>query len=166
MYGEMQESGLTQIIPLICPSAIWGFLLARMLKNLPAVQETQFQPLGPDDPLEKRMVPTPGFLPGEFHGQRSLVGYHPWGRRESDTVERLTLSLFMLSAIWATLLFSRPGCLTTGSDCSLVAARWQAFSPSWAPSPSRHHRWWPRSPVNKVASLFTHPAGNIPFPSV
>ena len=98
MHGEMQESGLTQAIPLICPSAIWGFLLARMLKNLPAVQETQFQPLGPEDPLEKRMVPTPGFLPGEFHGQRSLVGYHPWGRRESDTVERLTLSLFTLSA--------------------------------------------------------------------
>ena len=29
--------------------------------------------------------PTPVFLPGEFHGQRSLVGYSPWGRKESDT---------------------------------------------------------------------------------
>ena len=29
------------------------------------------------------------FLPGEFHGQRSLVGYIPWGRKESDTTERL-----------------------------------------------------------------------------
>ena len=28
--------------------------------------------------------PTPVFLPGEFHGQRNLVGYSPWGRQESD----------------------------------------------------------------------------------
>ena len=33
--------------------------------------------------------PTPGFLPGESHGQRSLVGYSPWGCKESDTTERL-----------------------------------------------------------------------------
>ena len=32
---------------------------------------------------------SPVFLPGEFHGQRSLVGYSPWGRYESDTTERL-----------------------------------------------------------------------------
>ena len=35
----------------------------------------------------------PVFLPGKFHGQRSLVGYSPWGRKESDTTEQLTLSL-------------------------------------------------------------------------
>ena len=29
------------------------------------------------------------FLPGEFHGQRSLLGYSPWGRKELDTTERL-----------------------------------------------------------------------------
>ena len=33
--------------------------------------------------------PTPGFLPGKFHGQRSLVGYSPWGRKELDTTEQL-----------------------------------------------------------------------------
>ena len=32
-------------------------------------------------------------LPGEFHGQRNLVGYSPWGPKELDTIERLTLSL-------------------------------------------------------------------------
>ena len=37
---------------------------------------------------------TPVFLPGEFHGQRSLVGYSPWGHKESDTTKQLTLSLF------------------------------------------------------------------------
>ena len=34
--------------------------------------------------------PTPVFLPGEFHGQRSQVDYSPWGLKESDTTERLS----------------------------------------------------------------------------
>ena len=36
---------------------------------------------------------TTKFLPGEFHGQISLMGYSPWDRKESDTTEQLTLSL-------------------------------------------------------------------------
>ena len=36
-------------------------------------------------------APTPVFLSGESHGQRSLPGYSPWGRKESDMTERLTL---------------------------------------------------------------------------
>jgi len=39
------------------------------------MQETQ------ENPLEKKMATTPVFLPGESHGQRSLVGYSPWGRK-------------------------------------------------------------------------------------
>ena len=35
------------------------------------------------------MATTPVFLPGESHGWRSLVGYSPWGRKESDMTERL-----------------------------------------------------------------------------
>ena len=35
--------------------------------------------------------PTPVFLPGESHGQKSLVGYSPCGRKELDTTEPLTL---------------------------------------------------------------------------
>ena len=34
---------------------------------------------GSGDPLEKEMAPTPVFLPGESHGQKSLAGYSPWG---------------------------------------------------------------------------------------
>ena len=37
--------------------------------------------------LEEEMTPTPVFWPGESHGQRSLVGYGPWGHRESDMTE-------------------------------------------------------------------------------
>ena len=40
-------------------------------------------------------LPTPVFLPGEFHGQRSLAGYSPWGRKESDTTQRLRLRLLL-----------------------------------------------------------------------
>ena len=36
---------------------------------------------------EKEMAPTPVFLPGESHGQRSLMGYSPWGHKELDTTE-------------------------------------------------------------------------------
>ena len=43
-------------------------------------------------PGEREWQPTPVFLPGEFHGQRSLAGYSPWSPRELDTIERLTLS--------------------------------------------------------------------------
>ena len=35
----------------------------------------------------RKWPPTPVFLPGKFHGQRSLEGYSPWGRKESDTTE-------------------------------------------------------------------------------
>ena len=35
-------------------------------------------------------LPTPVFLPREFHGQRSLAGYSPWGSIELDKTERLT----------------------------------------------------------------------------
>ena len=50
-----------------------------MARNLPAMQETQVQSLGRKDPLEKGMwLPTLVFLPGEFHEQKSLVGYSPY----------------------------------------------------------------------------------------
>ena len=38
-------------------------------------------------PWRRKCQPTPVVLPGESHGQRSLVGYSPWGRKESDTTE-------------------------------------------------------------------------------
>ena len=58
------------------------FLVAQTVKNLPARRETQVQSLGREDPLEKKWHPTPVFLPGESHGQRSLVGHSPYGCKE------------------------------------------------------------------------------------
>ena len=45
-------------------------------------------------PQEGNGLLTSVVLPGEFHGQRSLVGYIPWDRKESDMTEQLILSLF------------------------------------------------------------------------
>ena len=57
-------------------------LIAQLVNHLSAMQETWVQFLGWEDPLEKEMAtPPPVFLPGESHGQRSLVGYNPWGRK-------------------------------------------------------------------------------------
>ena len=47
----------------------------------------QFRSLGQEDPLEKGMTSPPVFLPGEFHGQRSLAGYCPRGCKDSDMTE-------------------------------------------------------------------------------
>ena len=44
-------------------------------------------------PWKRERLPTPVFLPREFPGQRSLAGYSPQGHKESDTTERLSLSL-------------------------------------------------------------------------
>jgi len=42
-------------------------------------------------PWRRKWQPTPVFLPGKSHGQRSLVGYSPWGHKELDTTERLSM---------------------------------------------------------------------------
>ena len=49
--------------------------------------EMQGQSLGGEDVLEEVWQPTPVFLPGKFHGQRSLADYSPWGRKEKDLTE-------------------------------------------------------------------------------
>ena len=54
------------------------------------MQETQEMlawSLGQEDPLEEHMATHSSLLPRESHGQRSLVGYSPWGHTESDTTE-------------------------------------------------------------------------------
>ena len=50
-------------------------LVAQMLKNLPASRRRGFSPWVRKIPWRREWQPTPVFLPGEFHGQRSLAGY-------------------------------------------------------------------------------------------
>ena len=64
-------------------------LVAQRLKHLPGMWETRFDAWVGKIPWRRKWQPTPVLLPGESHGERSLVGYSPWGRKESDTTERL-----------------------------------------------------------------------------
>ena len=59
-----------------------------MVKNLPANARDvrdMFDPWVRKIPWKRAWQPTPVFLPGESHGQRSQAGYSPWGHKESDT---------------------------------------------------------------------------------
>ena len=71
-----------------------------MVKHLP-FNAGDVGSLGWEDPLEEGMAPTPVFLPGEPHGQRSLVGYSPWGYKEPD----MTLQLSMHAGFYVTQNF-------------------------------------------------------------
>ena len=44
----------------------------------------------------RKWQPTTVFLPGKLHGQRSLAGYSPWGRKESDTIEHTQIHTFVI----------------------------------------------------------------------
>ena len=73
-----------------CPKNLfWTSLITQLVKNLPAMQETWVRFLGQEDHWRRKWQPTPVCLPGESHGQRSLVGYSPWGLKESDMTEQL-----------------------------------------------------------------------------
>ena len=67
-----------------------GFPDGSVVKNLPAKAgdiRDRFDPWVGKVPWRRAWQPTPVFLPRESHGQRSLVGYSPWGCKESDTTE-------------------------------------------------------------------------------
>ena len=76
----------------------WTSLVAQLVENLPAMQETWVQSLGLGDPLERERLPTSVFWPGEFHGL-----YSSWAHKELDTTEQLSLSLAtceMSTIVW------------------------------------------------------------------
>ena len=59
-----------------------------VVKNLPANADPGWT-LVWEDPWSRKLQPASVFLPGESHGQRSLVVYSPWGLKESNTAEQL-----------------------------------------------------------------------------
>ena len=61
--------------------------MAQLVKNPPAMRETWFDPWVGKIPWRKERLPTPAFWPGEFYGL-----YSPWGCKELDTTEQLSLS--------------------------------------------------------------------------
>ena len=66
----------------------WASLVAQLVKNPPAMRENWVNPWVGKIPWRRERLPSPVFWPGEFHGLYGL-----WGRKESDTTERLSLSV-------------------------------------------------------------------------
>ena len=69
--------------------SIRASLVAQTVKSLPAMQKTRVQSLGWEDPLEKEMANHSSTLAWKIPWRTSLVGYSPWGRKESDMTEQL-----------------------------------------------------------------------------
>ena len=80
MFYPDRDAGLSMLMAAkmsLC-SITRTSLVAQMVQNLPAMQETWVRSLGWE---ELSGLPARVVLPGESHGQRSLAGYSPWGRR-------------------------------------------------------------------------------------
>ena len=69
-----------------CPEDVWASPVAQMAKNPPTMRETCVGKI----PWRRKWQPIPVSLPGESHGQRSSVGYSPWGHQELGMIGRLS----------------------------------------------------------------------------
>ena len=113
-------------------------LVAQTTKNLPAMQETRVQSLSQEDPWTQECLPTPLFLPGEFHGQRSFATYRLWGRTELDT-------LLLLSRFSRVRLCATPQTVAHQAPLSLGFCRQEHWSGLPFPSPM-YEKWkWSQS---------------------
>ena len=88
----------------------WGFLGDASDKDLACQykrkrKRCRFDPRVWKIPWRRKWQPTPIFLPGESHGQRSLAVYSPWGHKELGITERLTLSLSLSLTLRSALEF-------------------------------------------------------------
>ena len=68
-------------------SVCWDFPIAQMAKNLPECRRSGFNTWVRKILWRRKWQPTPVFLPGESHRQRSLVGYNPWSHKELDMIK-------------------------------------------------------------------------------
>ena len=79
-----------------------------VVKNCLPMQETQetcFDPWLRKVPWSRKWQPSPGFLPGEFHGQRSLVGCSPWGFIESDMTQHTYMPYIQAWSLCTSLFY-------------------------------------------------------------
>ena len=75
-------------------------LVSQTVKNLPAMREAQVLSLGQEDHWRREWQPTPVYLPGEFHGQRSLADYSPWDHGKSEMTKQLSPLSGVMKMFW------------------------------------------------------------------
>ena len=84
----------TEVIFCVCVCVcLRTSLVAQTVKRLSTKRETRVRSLGREDHWRRKWQSTPVLLPGKSQGQRSLVGYSPWGCKESDTCLILIISI-------------------------------------------------------------------------
>ena len=127
-------------------------LLAQMVKNLPAMQETWVRSRVGKIPCRRRWQPTPVLLPGESHGQRSLTGYSPGSCKESDMTEQLTLSLHIHLNICDCITYTH--CLGLAAKVYSGVNMWKLIIPVMCPmgagEETRDKHVWPKEPLIRV----------------
>ena len=116
------------------PARVWKVfsnvsLVAQMVHNLPAMQETQVWSLGQEDPWRKAYLPTPVFSLGESHGQRNLEATVHWVTNSWATTEQLTVSTVRLRICGIFLVFLAISFLKIEvcfwwSECN-ISIKWQ-----------------------------------------
>ena len=96
--GSLQCMGLQRIghTRVQCNGLPWGLRWQRICLQC---GRPGFDPWVKKIPWRRVCQATPLFLPGEFHGQRNLVGYSPWGCKEPDGIERLTHTTHTYSVV-------------------------------------------------------------------
>ena len=77
----------------------WNALAENVLARSKPCGRLRFDPWVGKIPWRRKWQSAPALLPGKSHGQRSLVGYSPWGRKELDMTERLHVSLVGASQV-------------------------------------------------------------------
>ena len=104
-------------------------------------------------PWRRKWHPTPVFLPGKSHGWRSLAGYSPWGCKQSDTTE--AISLFCV-CLWLNSV--------SGSGIDPVPVQWSGVLTTGPPGKSKRARVWYK--VGQVCCSFFLFCLLTPYPGI
>ena len=158
--GLANRSGLGSMPTLWVGSALpitWSSQVALVVKNPPAnagdTRDMGSIAESETFPWRRTWQPTPVFLPGGSHGQRSLEGYSPWGCKESDMTEALSMHIHSSTQTWLSSIHMR-GHVFWWGDVSLTTEDWL-----WIMRMLGEARMTPASSgASRTTSLFlTHP---------
>ena len=109
-WTERQAAIRCAVVSAYAPK--WTSLVVHMVKHLPTMWETWVQSLGWEDLLEKEMATHSNILAwkkkkNKKHGQRSLIGYSPWGPKSHTSLNNFTFTFMFLNSTRLVFKFSK-----------------------------------------------------------